>query len=124
MIYALRALLCVCPAVVHHHKDDFLHQHYDNRADESLLCLAYALHPPLDTSPSLSPFLRVIPAKPVWLLGSRTGLRHVCLLSAVVRYHKGEFYHEHYDNRADGPLTRAATILVYLCDTEEGGATR
>ena len=43
---------------------------------------------------------------------------------AVVRYHKGEFYHEHYDNRADGPLTRAATILVYLCDTEEGGATR
>lgn len=48
----------------------------------------------------------------------------MCLLSAVVRYHKGEFYHEHYDNRADGPLTRAATILVYLCDTEEGGATR
>lgn len=46
------------------------------------------------------------------------------LRPAVVRYHKGEFYHEHYDNRADGPLTRAATILVYLCDTEEGGATR
>lgn len=41
-----------------------------------------------------------------------------------MRYHKGEFYHEHYDNKSDGPLTRAATILVYLCDTEEGGATR
>jgi hypothetical protein len=51
---------------------------------------------------------------------------HCCflLLPAVVRYHKGEFYHEHYDNRADGPLTRSATILVYLCDTQEGGATR
>lgn len=41
----------------------------------------------------------------------------------VVKYHEGEFYHEHYDNRADSPLTRAATIIVYLCDTEEGGAT-
>eukprot|EP00878_Enallax_costatus_P004227 GHUV01004457.1.p1 GENE.GHUV01004457.1~~GHUV01004457.1.p1 ORF type:complete len:357 (+),score=106.65 GHUV01004457.1:233-1303(+) len=41
----------------------------------------------------------------------------------VVKYHKGEFYHEHYDNRADSPLTRAATIIVYLCDTEEGGGT-
>lgn len=48
----------------------------------------------------------------------------LCCCPAVVRYHKGEFYHEHYDNRADGPLTRAATILVYLCGTEEGGATR
>lgn len=46
------------------------------------------------------------------------------LLPAVVRYYKGEFYHEHYDNRADGPLTRSATILVYLCDSQEGGATR
>jgi hypothetical protein len=60
-------------------------------------------------------------------------LTHLCLpllllllllLPAVVRYYKGEFYHEHYDNRADGPLTRSATILVYLCDTQEGGATR
>lgn len=41
----------------------------------------------------------------------------------VIKYHKGEFYHEHYDNRADSPLTRAATIIVYLCDTESGGAT-
>lgn len=40
-----------------------------------------------------------------------------------MKYHKGEFYHEHYDNRADSPLTRAATIIVYLCDTEAGGAT-
>jgi hypothetical protein len=44
-------------------------------------------------------------------------------LRAVIKYHKGEFYHEHYDNRADSPLTRAATIIVYLCDTDSGGAT-
>jgi hypothetical protein len=47
----------------------------------------------------------------------------LCAYSAVIKYHKGEFYHEHYDNRADSPLTRAATIIVYLCDTDAGGAT-
>jgi hypothetical protein len=30
---------------------------------------------------------------------------------------------QHYDNRAGAPLTRAATIIVYLSDTEAGGAT-
>lgn len=35
----------------------------------------------------------------------------------------GEFYAEHYDNRAGGVITRAATIIVYLDDTSEGGAT-
>ena len=34
--------------------------------------------------------------------------------AAVVRYHTGEFYHEHYDNRVGGALTRAATIIIYL----------
>lgn len=53
-----------------------------------------------------------------------TAIAPPTFMHTVVRYHKGEFYHEHYDNRADGPLTRAATILVYLCDTQEGGATR
>jgi len=38
----------------------------------------------------------------------------------VVKYHKGEFYHEHYDNRADSQLTRAATIIVYLSEHGPG----
>jgi hypothetical protein len=41
----------------------------------------------------------------------------------VVRYHTGEFYAEHYDNKAGSDITRAATIIVYLCDTPAGGAT-
>jgi hypothetical protein len=32
----------------------------------------------------------------------------------VIHYHPGEFYHEHYDNRAGAPLTRNATIIIYL----------
>jgi 2OG-Fe(II) oxygenase superfamily len=44
-------------------------------------------------------------------------------LYAVIKYHIGEFYKDHYDNRADAPLTRAATIIVYLDDTTSGGAT-
>lgn len=33
---------------------------------------------------------------------------------AVVRYHGGEFYHEHYDNKAGADPTRDATIIIYL----------
>lgn len=46
-----------------------------------------------------------------------------CEALQVVKYHTGEFYKEHFDNKAGGNLTRAATIIVYLCDTREGGAT-
>eukprot|EP00210_Caulerpa_lentillifera_P003128 g2988.t1 len=41
----------------------------------------------------------------------------------VVKYRLGEFYSEHYDNRSGYPELRAATIIVYLRDTEAGGAT-
>jgi len=41
----------------------------------------------------------------------------------VVRYRTGEYYHEHYDNRAGNAAHRAATFMVYLCDVEAGGAT-
>jgi hypothetical protein len=42
---------------------------------------------------------------------------------AVVHYQKGQFYAEHYDNKAGSNITRAATIIIYLCDTQAGGAT-
>lgn len=41
----------------------------------------------------------------------------------VVRYMKGEFYAEHYDNKAGGHITRAATIIIYLDTTPAGGGT-
>lgn len=41
----------------------------------------------------------------------------------MVCYQKGEFYAEHYDNKAGGAVARAATIIVYLEDTAKGGAT-
>ncbi|KAI8474309.1 MAG: hypothetical protein J3K34DRAFT_518266 [Monoraphidium minutum] len=56
------------------------------------------------------------------VLGGRAPLAKTEALQ-VVKYHEGEFYEQHYDNRAGAPLARAATIIVYLADTEEGGAT-
>lgn len=41
----------------------------------------------------------------------------------IVSYDVGGFYSEHYDNKAGGVISRAATIIVYLQDTPEGGAT-
>jgi len=40
----------------------------------------------------------------------------------VVAYNPGEFYTEHYDNKAGGIVTRCATIICYLGDCK-GGAT-
>ncbi|KAF5839866.1 hypothetical protein DUNSADRAFT_18409 [Dunaliella salina] len=41
----------------------------------------------------------------------------------VIAYDAGEFYTEHYDNKAGGVVTRAATIVCYLSDCPAGGAT-
>ncbi|KAG2430196.1 hypothetical protein HXX76_010295 [Chlamydomonas incerta] len=41
----------------------------------------------------------------------------------VVSYDVGGFYSEHYDNKAGGVITRAATIIIYLQDTPAGGST-
>lgn len=41
----------------------------------------------------------------------------------VVKYEVGQFYHEHYDNKAGQTSMRAATFMMYLCDSEGGGAT-
>ena len=41
----------------------------------------------------------------------------------VVHYSVGQFYHEHYDNKAGNAAARAASFLVYLADVPEGGAT-
>jgi len=41
----------------------------------------------------------------------------------VVAYNPGEFYTEHYDNKAGSIVTRSATIICYLNDCPSGGAT-
>eukprot|EP00967_Tisochrysis_lutea_P154208 scaffold305848_cov18-Tisochrysis_lutea.AAC.1 len=41
----------------------------------------------------------------------------------VIAYNPGEFYTEHYDNKAGGIVTRAATIVCYLSNCPAGGAT-
>eukprot|EP00983_Pelagomonas_calceolata_P056411 1144581-Pelagomonas_calceolata.AAC.11 len=48
----------------------------------------------------------------------------MCMLfMAVIAYNPGEFYTEHYDNKAGGIVTRAATIVCYLSNCPAGGAT-
>ena len=41
----------------------------------------------------------------------------------VVAYNPGEFYAEHYDNRAGAQITRPVTAIIYLNDCEGGGST-
>ncbi|KAG2492422.1 hypothetical protein HYH03_009365 [Edaphochlamys debaryana] len=41
----------------------------------------------------------------------------------VVCYQDGGFYAEHYDNKAGGVVTRAATIIIYLDEPRSGGGT-
>ncbi|GMH38345.1 hypothetical protein BSKO_06229 [Bryopsis sp. KO-2023] len=41
----------------------------------------------------------------------------------AVQYHPGQFYSEHFDNRAGYAHLRAATVLCYLRDSCSGGAT-
>ncbi|KAL0056141.1 hypothetical protein WJX82_008075 [Trebouxia sp. C0006] len=53
------------------------------------------------------------------------GRRHLTKGEAVqvVRYQEGEFYAEHFDNKADDCSKRACTIMAYLSDVEAGGET-
>ncbi len=56
-------------------------------------------------------------------LSSATVAHPLCTPSVqVVAYNPGEFYTEHYDNKAGGIVTRCATIICYLGDCK-GGAT-
>eukprot|EP01023_Acetabularia_acetabulum_P001113 TRINITY_DN10416_c0_g1_i4.p1 TRINITY_DN10416_c0_g1~~TRINITY_DN10416_c0_g1_i4.p1 ORF type:complete len:467 (-),score=23.22 TRINITY_DN10416_c0_g1_i4:201-1601(-) len=41
----------------------------------------------------------------------------------VIHYKQGEFYRPHLDNKDNQQPTRAATIIVYLNDVQEGGCT-
>ena len=49
----------------------------------------------------------------------------VAAVFQAVHYSPGEFYREHYDNKAGegSPVAREATALIYLNDTEAGGGT-
>jgi hypothetical protein len=58
------------------------------------------------------------------LLGVALSMRRMpAALVQVVSYDEGGFYSEHYDNKAGGVISRAATIIIYLDDTRQGGAT-
>lgn len=61
-------------------------------------------------------------SSPIFRCDGRKQLRRSEALQ-VVRYQKGEFYNEHYDNKAGDASHRAATFMVYLTDVAAGGAT-
>lgn len=42
------------------------------------------------------------------------GSRECCVCVCVFRYQPGEFYAEHFDNKADDCTKRACTIMAYL----------
>lgn len=61
-------------------------------------------------------------SSPIFRCDRRKQLRRSEALQ-VVRYQKGEFYNEHYDNKAGDASHRAATFMVYLTNVVAGGAT-
>eukprot|EP00887_Chlorella_sp_A99_P006961 scaffold2.g6961.t1 len=59
------------------------------------------------------------------LAAEAEGRRRLTLGEAtqIVRYFEGEQYAAHYDNRVGDTVRRAATVMVYLSDLDEGGTT-
>ncbi|KAK9809953.1 hypothetical protein WJX72_002399 [[Myrmecia] bisecta] len=75
------------------------------------------------THPAVMPFERRV-TKLLSLLGPLAPRAlHKTEAVQVVRYNKGEYYAEHFDNRAGNCGLRAATLMVYLSDVPSGGAT-
>mmetsp|Transcript_64581 Transcript_64581/g.203838 ORF Transcript_64581/g.203838 Transcript_64581/m.203838 type:complete len:181 (-) Transcript_64581:86-628(-) len=66
--------------------------------------------------------IQVLVGKDIFLEGGRKPLKRNEALQ-VVKYEKGEFYREHFDNKAGHPNQRAATFMMYLNDCPAGGAT-
>lgn len=59
----------------------------------------------------------------VALAGGAATLQTLHSLSPAARYQKGEFYGEHFDGKDGHYSERAATVMCYLNDVEDGGVT-